>query len=56
MSLVSRLARKNAIVEFGKKTSRMNYRESCRVYCTSVLDADDKDLMRLSLARERGVE
>jgi len=56
MSLVSRLARKSAIVEFGKKTTRMNYRESCRVYCFNVLNVDDEDLMRLSLARERGVE
>ena len=56
MNLVNRLARKNAIVELGKKTTGMDYRESCHVYCFSVLNVDDEDLMRSSLAREGGVE
>jgi hypothetical protein len=56
MNLVNRLARKNAIVELDKKTTGMNYRECCHVYCFSVLNVDDEDLMRSSLAREGGVE
>ncbi|HET7242542.1 MAG TPA: hypothetical protein VFI64_04290 [Nitrososphaeraceae archaeon] len=40
---MNRLARKNAIVELGKKTTRMNYRESCHVYCFSVLNVDHED-------------
>jgi hypothetical protein len=56
MNLGNQLATKNAIVELGKKTTRMNYRESCHVYCFSVLNVDDEDLMRSSLAREGGVE
>ncbi|MGA7005993.1 MAG: hypothetical protein WBY28_02855 [Nitrososphaeraceae archaeon] len=50
------MARKNAIVELGKKTTRMKYRESCHVYYFSVLIVDHDDLMRSSLAREGGVE
>jgi hypothetical protein len=56
MTLVNRLARKNAIVVLGKKTTGMDYRESCHVYCFSVLNVDDEDLMWSSLAREGGVE
>jgi hypothetical protein len=56
MNLGNQLARKNAIVELGKKTTRMNCKESCHVYCFSVLNVDDEDLMRSSLAREGGVE
>ena len=56
MNLGNQLARKNAIVELVKKTTRMNYRGSCHVYCFSVLKVDDEDLMRSSLAREGGVE
>jgi hypothetical protein len=56
MNLGNQLARKNAIVELGKKTTRMNYRESCPVYCFSVLNVEDEDLMRSSLAREGGLE
>ena len=56
MTLVSRLARKSAIVELGMKTTRMNFRESCHVYCFSVLNVDDGDLMWSLLAREGGVE
>ena len=56
MNLVNRLARKNAIVELGKKTTRMKYRESCHVYYFSVLNVDHDDLMQSSLAREGGVE
>jgi hypothetical protein len=56
MRLVNQLARKNAIVELVKKTTRMNYRGSCHVYFFSVLNVDDDDLMWSSLAREGGVE
>ena len=56
MNLGNQLATKNAIVELGKKTTRMNCIESCHVYCFSVLNVDDEDLMRSSLAREGGVE
>ena len=56
MNLGNQLARKNAIVELGKKTTRMNCKESCHMYCFSVSNVDDEDLMRSSLAREGGVE
>lgn len=56
MNLVNRLARKNAIVELVKKTTRMNYRGRCHVYCFSVLNVDHEDLIRSYLAREGGVE
>ncbi len=52
MTMASRLEREGAIIELGKKT----YRESCRAYCFSVLNVNDEDLMRVSLAAEAGVE
>ena len=56
ITLVNRLERTNLIVELGKKTTRMKNRESYHEYCFSVLNGDDEDLMRPSLAREGGVE
>jgi hypothetical protein len=56
ITMVSRLERESAIVELYKKTTRMNYRESCHMYCFSVSNVDDEDLLRSSLAREGGVE
>ena len=53
ITMVSRLERKSAIVELGKKTTRMKNSESCHVYCFSVLNVDDEDLMRPSLASRR---
>ncbi|HMK57923.1 MAG TPA: hypothetical protein VK462_02620 [Nitrososphaeraceae archaeon] len=52
MNLGNQLARKNAIVELGKKTTRMNYRGSSHLCCFSALNVDDEDLMWSSLARE----
>ena len=53
MTMVSRLEREGAIIELGKKANR----EGCRVNCFSVmLNVDDEDLMRVSLAAEAGVE
>jgi hypothetical protein len=56
MRLVNQLARKSAIVELVKETTRMNYRGSSHLCCFSALNVDDEDLMWSSLAREGGVE
>jgi hypothetical protein len=52
MRLVNQLARKSAIVELVKETTRMNYRGSSHLCCFSALNVDDEDLMWSSLARE----